>query len=58
VRDDKEDFLNKGTFGLLRETDLRTVLVAADLHLAFLQAGTMIDRLNKDIIAPAHEQGL
>ncbi|GBE09273.1 hypothetical protein BMS3Bbin11_00483 [bacterium BMS3Bbin11] len=34
VRDDKEDFLNKGMFGLLREMGLRTDLVAADLHLA------------------------
>jgi len=32
-------------------------MVAADLHLAYLQGGTMIKRLYEDIISPAQKQG-
>lgn len=57
VRDNKEDFLDKGMFAQPREAALKTNMVAADLNLAYLQNGTGTERLHEDIIAPAHNRG-
>jgi pimeloyl-ACP methyl ester carboxylesterase len=57
VRDDKEDFLNRGLFSRLGKSGIKADAVAADLHLAYLRNGTVITRLHEDIIVPAQNQG-
>jgi esterase/lipase superfamily enzyme len=57
VRDDKEDFLNKGLFSRLQDSGVRADMVAAGLHLAYLETGTGVARLHEDIIVPAQNHG-
>jgi pimeloyl-ACP methyl ester carboxylesterase len=57
VRDNKEDFLKKGLFARLQQSGISVDMVAADLHLAYLENGTAVERLHEDIIFPAQQQG-
>ena len=57
VRDNKEDFLKKGLFARLQQSGISADMVAADLHLAYLENGTAVERLHEDIIFPAQQQG-
>ncbi len=57
IRDNKEDFVEKGMFSRLQQSALNIDMVSVDLNVAYLQSGTMIERLQEDIIEPAHRQG-
>jgi len=57
VRDNKEDFFKKGLFSRLQQSGIKADMVAADLHLAYLENGSVVSRLYEDIIVPAQEQG-
>ncbi|MEA1889392.1 MAG: hypothetical protein U9N50_06370 [Pseudomonadota bacterium] len=57
VWDNKEDFLKKGLFARLQQSGISADMVAADLHLPYLENGTAVARLHEDIIVPARKQG-
>jgi len=57
ARDNKEDFLKKGLFARLQQSGISADMVAADLHLAYLENGTAVIRIHEDIIVPAQKQG-
>ena len=58
VRDNKDDFLDKGLFAHLQDSGIKADMVAADLNLAYLENNTSITRLHEDIIVPAQETGI
>jgi hypothetical protein len=57
VRDDKQDFLNKGLFARLQQSGIKADMVATGLNLAYLKESTGMTRLHEDIITPAQTNG-
>ncbi|MCK5360209.1 MAG: alpha/beta hydrolase [Gammaproteobacteria bacterium] len=57
VRDNKQDFIDKGLFSRLQQSGIKVDMVAADLHLAYLENNTSVQRLHEDIILPARSNG-
>ena len=57
VRDNKQDFIDKGFFSRLQQSGISADMAAADLHLAYLENNTTVERLHEDIVVPAQNQG-
>lgn len=57
VRDNKQAFVEKGLFSRLQQSGMAVDMVAADLHLAYLENNTSVQRLYEDIIIPAQSNG-
>lgn len=57
IGDAPRDFLDAGFPATAAAAGLRADLVAADLHMGYYRQRTTVERLHRDLVAPAREEG-